>query len=104
MNGTTHSYAVIFSSVLRENAPGYREASERMLELAQKQPGFLGVESVRDEGGAGITVSYWESLEAIDRWREHAEHRLIRARGRNEWYASYRLTVARVERSRDFEA
>lgn len=104
MSEPVSGYAVIFSNVLREDASGYDEAAERMLALAREQPGFLGVDSVRDETGTGITVSYWESLEAIERWREHPEHAAIRARGRSEWYASYRLTVARIERSRELEA
>lgn len=52
-----------------------------MVELAQAQPGGLGVESVRGESGLGesglgITVSYWQSLDSIRPWREHVEHRL----------------------------
>ncbi|PNB41697.1 hypothetical protein C1X64_38640, partial [Pseudomonas sp. GW456-E7] len=54
-------YAVIFSSVRSENDPGYGETAERMVSLAADQPGFLGVESVREAGGRGITVSYWDS-------------------------------------------
>ena len=38
-----------------------------MEELAKQQPGFLGVESARDHSGLGITISYWESLEAIEK-------------------------------------
>ncbi|QDU27599.1 hypothetical protein ETAA8_26870 [Anatilimnocola aggregata] len=51
-------YAVIFTSQLADHAPGYDELARRMLELAAQQPGYLGVESVRDASGAGITVSY----------------------------------------------
>lgn len=36
-------YAVIFSSLRTEGDLGYGEAAARMLELAQQQPGFLGV-------------------------------------------------------------
>lgn len=67
-------YAVIFASQRTPEDRGYAEAAARMLELAATQPGFLGVESVRDAVGAGITVSYWRSLEDIAHWREHAEH------------------------------
>ena len=49
-------YAVIFTSVRTEIDDGYADMTARMLNLAQKQPGFLGVESVRDQ--LGITVSY----------------------------------------------
>lgn len=67
-------YAVIFSSVKSENDTGYGETAERMVSLAADQPGFLGVESVREADGKGITVSYWDSMDAINHWRHHTEH------------------------------
>lgn len=94
-------YAVVFSSLRTEaeDAPGYDETAERMVELARLQPGFLGVESTRGADGFGITVSYWASEEAILGWRRHAEHVLARERGRNDWYRHFELRVARVERA-----
>jgi heme-degrading monooxygenase HmoA len=98
-------YAVIFTNTRTPaDDAGYAAAAERMLELAVRQPGFLGVESVRDAAGCGITVSYWESLEAIRRWRSDAEHAAVQALGRERWYANYRLRVAKVEQETGFEA
>ncbi len=93
-------YAVIFSSVRTEGDKGYSEMAERMVELAKLQEGFLGVESARNE--LGITVSYWRDLNAIKRWKEHAEHTLAREKGRNEWYKSYKTRIAKVERDYGF--
>lgn len=73
--------------------------ADRMVELAGQQPGCLGIESVRDASGLGITVSYWQSEEAIRGWREHAEHLIAQAKGRTDWYSHYELRVARVERA-----
>ena len=89
-------YAVIFTSELAGNDEGYAETARRMMALARQQPGFLGVDSARDD--IGITVSYWDSLEAIERWKQHAEHREARRRGREQWYARYRLRICKVER------
>ncbi len=98
-------YAVVFSSLRNgEDPAGYAAAAERMMALAAVQPGFLGVESAREAGGFGITVSYWESEAAIRSWRLHAEHAEIRRHGRQHWYARYALRVARVERAADFDA
>ena len=92
-------YAVIFTSERTDaDAAGYEAMAARMVELAAQQPGYLGVESVRQADGTGITVSYWESLEAIAAWKRHAEHQLAQARGRMEWYRQYRVRVCRVER------
>jgi heme-degrading monooxygenase HmoA len=73
--------------------------ADRMVELAAGQPGFLGVESVRDNDGFGITVSYWTSLQAIAGWRSQAEHRIAQETGKTLWYQHYELRIARVERA-----
>ena len=96
-------FAVIFSSVRTEaDAAGYEKMAARMVELAQRQPGFLGLESARGADGRGITVSYWESEEAIRGWREHAEHRVAQELGRAKWYGSFSLRVCRIERAWEF--
>jgi heme-degrading monooxygenase HmoA len=97
-------YAVIFTSIRTADDPdGYAAAAARMEELAAAQPGFLGIESARGADGVGITVSYWSSLDAIRRWREHAEHQAAQARGRSDWYARFSLRVCRVEAEHGFE-
>lgn len=92
-------FAVIFSSHRHADDAEYADTAKHMLELASQSEGFLGVESVRDSGGFGITVSYWKSEEAIAAWREEEEHRLARKRGREEWYADFQVRVACVERT-----
>jgi heme-degrading monooxygenase HmoA len=42
--------------------------AEKMERLAAEQPGFLGMESVCGPDGKGITVAYWDILEAIHSW------------------------------------
>jgi heme-degrading monooxygenase HmoA len=70
--------------------------ADRMMELAALQPGFLGVESVRD--GLGITVSYWTDLESIRRWKSNVEHLAAQKMGREKWYASFKTRISKVER------
>ena len=88
-------YAVIFSSHHGDDLEGYAATATRMLELAAGQPGFLGVESARDD--LGITVSYWTDLESIRKWKAQAEHRLAQRLGKEKWYATYRTRIALVE-------
>ena len=93
-------YAAIFTSRRSEQDPlGYAEAAQRMLEVAARQPGFLGVETVRDASGFGITVSYWTDEAAIAAWKHEGEHTAIRERGRWLWYRHFEVRVARVERA-----
>lgn len=96
-------YAVIFTSNRTAAADGYDDMSAKMVEMAAHQPGFLGVESARGEDGLGITVSYWETEEAIANWRSNAEHRVAQAQGRDQWYTEFVTRVAKVERARSFK-
>ncbi|PLS16151.1 antibiotic biosynthesis monooxygenase [Bacillus sp. M6-12] len=91
-------YAVIFTSQRTPEDNGYAKMADKMVELASRQQGFLGVESVRDVTGAGITVSYWDSLEAIDLWRHNAAHKLAKQKGKDEWYKSFALRISLVEK------
>ena len=94
-------YAVIFSSLRTDIAEGYQDTAQRMVELAAEQPGFLGVESVRE--GLGITISYWESLEAIRNWKQQTEHLVAQQKGRTDWYSAYKTRICKVERDYGFE-
>ncbi len=81
---------------------GYQQAAEAMDALASSQPGYLGVDSVRDHTGLGITVSYWQSEDAAKAWRDNPEHATIREQGRDRWYSEYSLHVTAVARSYDW--
>lgn len=89
--------AVIFSSTRTEGDRGYDRMSERMFALAAEQPGYLGVESARDDG-LGITVSYWADEAAAAAWKQVAEHLVAQELGASTWYDDYRVRVATVTR------
>lgn len=89
-------YAVIFTSLRSDVDEGYGEVAMRMVELAEKQPGYLGYESARD--GVGITISYWSDLDAIKQWKQQAEHREAQRLGREKWYSAFTIRIAKVER------
>lgn len=92
-------YAVIFSSQRTPGDDGYDAMADRMIELAAQQPGFLGVESTRNDTGFGITVAYWQDEDSIAAWKAHAEHQLARQYGRERWYEHFEVRVAKVERA-----
>jgi heme-degrading monooxygenase HmoA len=97
-------YAVIFSSTLADDAEGYSTMAARMVELAREQEGFIDVESAsRTSEGFGITVSYWRDLESIRRWKAQSEHAAAQKMGRDAFYRSYKLRIARVEREYGFD-
>lgn len=89
-------YAVIFTSTRTEGDNGYSEVGDRMVELAQQQPGFLGIESARND--VGITVSYWADLASIKAWKAHSEHINAQKMGREQWYESFKVRIAKVDK------
>lgn len=97
----TPYYAVIFTSLRTEGDNGYDAMSDKMLELAKQQPGYLGYESGRGE--TGITVSYWESLDAVKNWKANVDHQLAQKSGREKWYSQYKVRICKVERDYGFE-
>ena len=89
-------YAVIFTSLRTDGDNGYGQMADRMVELASKQPGFLGVESARED--IGITVSYWSDLESIQKWKANVEHQEAQKLGHEKWYSSFKTRISKVER------
>lgn len=93
-------YAVIFTSTRTLGDQGYTNMAVRMENLAKSQPGFLGMDSAREN--IGITVSYWKSLEAIATWKANTEHLLAQEKGKSLWYKAYSVRICKVEREYRF--
>ena len=96
-------YAVIFTSQRTLADAGYGAMAGKMVALAREQPGFLGIESYRNASGEGVTISYWAGLEDIRRWKRHSEHQEAQHRGKERWYAAYKVRVCKVEYDYGFE-
>lgn len=94
-------YAVIFTTLRTEVDEGYIEMAEKMEELAKQQEGYLGIESARSD--VGITVSYWNSLDAILQWKNNVAHIEAREKGRSDWYQRFKVRICKVERDYGFE-
>jgi heme-degrading monooxygenase HmoA len=93
-------YAVIFTSIQTEDTEGYAEMAQQMEDLAKNQAGFISIDSARNS--IGITVSYWESLEAIRHWKQHTDHLVAQQKGIKDWYAYYNVKICKVEREYNF--
>jgi heme-degrading monooxygenase HmoA len=89
-------FAVIFTSHRTKGDHGYGAMAAKMVALASEQPGFLGVESARED--LGITVSYWTDLESIKKWKANLAHKEAQKLGREKWYSSFKTRIAKVER------
>lgn len=92
--------AVIFVSQRTPvEGDAYGQTAEAMVELAKRQPGYLGVDSARDADGFGITVSYWTDEESVLAWKNVGAHRAAQLAGMKRWYAAYTTHIAKVERA-----
>lgn len=91
-------YVVIFRASIRSLDDEYASVAARMRKLAMEQFGCLEFHAVA-EGRDEVALSYWPSEEAIRAWKAHPEHVLAQKAGRERWYASYSVQVARVTRA-----
>lgn len=98
-------YAVIFTSKRNDkDKENYGSMADEMVNLAQKQEGYIGYESYRNDEGYGVTISYWRALEHISNWKRNMEHRSAQKQGQNNWYSEYKVRIAKVERDYGFES
>lgn len=95
-------YAVIFTSIRTAIEENYIETNDRLFEMLKTFPGYLGAESARNEEGLGITVSYWQDLDAIKQWHLHPDHIEAQENGRKKWYKHYKIRVCKVDREYEF--
>jgi heme-degrading monooxygenase HmoA len=96
-------YAVIFTSKRTDVAADYAETNDLLISVAKEMQGYLGEESARD-ATLGVSVSFWKDLASIKIFKEQVDHKMAQARGRQEWYTSYRVRIALVEREYDFSS
>jgi heme-degrading monooxygenase HmoA len=96
---------VVFTIKLRPDLPAaeYEETGARMVELVSKMPGFLGMDYAETEGGE-LLVARFESHEALAAWRNEPEHQAAQQRGRERFFAHYRIDVCETVRSYEFQA
>jgi heme-degrading monooxygenase HmoA len=86
-------FLVVFRNRKRADIdyPAYEAEADRMLELAQAQPGYLSFKSYAADDGEVIAVSEWADEASARSWGKVAEHRATQQRGRNAYYEEYTL-------------
>lgn len=99
--GATRMYAVIFRAKIREFDEQYVNVAARMRELALNHFGCKEFVATC-EGGYEIAISYWETLEHIKQWKQHAEHLVAQEQGRSHWYKNYKVQIVEIVREYEF--
>lgn len=94
-------YAVISTNIMK-NQPttDYDTLMESILETAINLPGFLGAEVAYDQTEDGrrfkLGVTYWDSMESIDNWRNHSTHMQVKKQGKALWYDEHNARICHV--------
>jgi heme-degrading monooxygenase HmoA len=91
---------VVFRSRLKEGmADALNALGAEMYALASAMPGFLSYKDFAAEDGEFITIIEFETLEQVNDWRDHPEHRMAQKRGQTEFFQEYIIQVSEVIRT-----
>ena len=78
--------------------------NQRMVALVSQMPGFVSLKDFSAQDGEFLVIAEFASLEAVDAWKVHPEHLVAQRRGREEFFADYRIQVCHLIRTSDFTA
>ena len=88
-------YAVIFRAKTKELDETYFTMAKRMRGLAIAEYGCQKFTAVT-EGSDEIAISYWESMEQIERWKQNSKHLVAQKLGQEKWYEDYSVEIVEV--------
>ena len=95
---------ILFRSRLTAAAGADYTAMDAELDrLVRNQPGFVDVKSFTAADGERLTLVWWKDRETLAQWRNLPIHREAQQTGRAKWYEYYKMEVAEVFRTSDFE-
>jgi len=94
-------YAVIFEVFVKvEGKDEYLKLATELKKNLEGREGFISIERFQSltEKGKLLSLSFWETEEAIAKWRNLLEHRNAQEQGKARLFDSYRIRVAQVVR------
>jgi heme-degrading monooxygenase HmoA len=96
--------AILFRSKLTGEAGADYDAMNADLESPVKEnSGFVGATSYVAEDGERLTVVWWRDEKSLEVWRNLPRHQEAQSTGRKLWYSYYKMDVATITRTRNFE-
>ncbi len=98
------SIVILFRSKLTPEAgTDYQTMNDELQSLVRQNPGFVDVKSFTAADGERLTVVWWRDEESLAEWRNLMRHREAQNMGRQKWYEYYKIDVATINRSKNFE-
>lgn len=94
-------HAVIFEVMPKAgNTEAYLDMAANLLPELEQIEGFVSIERFQSLSAPEklLSLSFWETEEAVIAWRQHAGHRLAQQAGRGGIFADYQLRVVTVIR------
>ena len=94
-------FAVIFEVKPKDDGKEeYLKIAAKLRNFLEDREGFISIERFQSltEEGKILSLSFWDSEEAIDDWRNILEHRSAQKKGKESLFHSYRIRVAQVVR------
>jgi heme-degrading monooxygenase HmoA len=78
------------------HAPRYFELAAALKPELERNGGVLFIDryTSMDRPDVVLSHSWWESEQALIRWREHTQHRAIQRAGREQHFRDYRIRIA----------
>jgi heme-degrading monooxygenase HmoA len=85
-----------------QTADEFHDLVGRMAALVHEIPGFIAMDLFRSDDGRTLAVPRFETLEALEMWRDHPEHVLAQEQGRERFFDDYWIDVCSTVRSYEF--
>ncbi|WP_373034015.1 antibiotic biosynthesis monooxygenase [Sulfurovum sp.] len=92
-------YAVIFEVKIKEEGKDqYLAIAAKLKEQLIQMDGFISIERFQSlvEEGKLLSLSYWESIESIEIWKQNLDHLQAQSEGRAKLFEDYRIRIADV--------
>ena len=95
-------FVVIFKSCKSNMLEGYENMAVKVLKLAKQQKGFLGFETYQNKKNENISISWWETIEDMESWKENPLHAEAQKLGREKWYEYFKIQICKVISEKEF--
>jgi len=92
--------AVIFRAQIAQFDEEYFATAEQLRELALSRYGCREF-AAWTEGDQEVAISYWDNEDQIKAWKADPLHAAAQAKGKANWYSSYKVQVVEVLREYD---
>ncbi len=95
---------VVFRSYLRAECEAeYKALASQVVPLATAVPGYVSHKSFVAEDGERVTIVEYASEEPLKAWSRDPDHVQAKKRGRQRFYASYKVQICSLLRERTYQ-